>query len=325
MRRLLLAAGWIAMANLGCNRPTAEGPSKFPTKTITIICPWATGGGTDRVSRAMADGLQREFSKPCVVVNKTGGAGAIGHQAGASARPDGYTLTMITFELATMHHMGICPLTCDDFVPLLQINSDAAAIIVQRDSPWKNIGEFLETAKSSPGKIKMSGTAAGGAWDLARIGMQRAAGIPVEAVTWVPTQGSAPAIVDLLGGHIDAVCCSIPEVATQLEAGQLRALAVMAETRLEGLPDVPTLKEGSVDWIAIGWRGLAVPLETPPAIVQQLTAACRRVTESDDFLAQMKKFGFGVFVRETDQFAEFLRQQDQLWQPIVQVSGYARQ
>ena len=106
---------------------------------------------------------------------------------------------------------------------LMQLNGDPAAIFVRSDSSIKTLSDLLDAARATPGKLRMSGTGAGGVWDLARAGMLMAAGMKPDAIMWVPSQGSAPSIVELLGGHIDAVCCSLPEALSQLEAGQLRA------------------------------------------------------------------------------------------------------
>jgi len=231
---LALCFGTVA----GCGQPKA-----YPNRSIILICPWAVGGGTDRVSRFWADALRKELGKPVTVVNRTGGSGAVGHSAGANARPDGYTLTTITFELCTMHRMNISTLTVDDYTLLLQINADPAAIIVRNDAPWKTIESFLDAIRAAPGKLKMSGTATTGAWDLARAGLLQAADIPAKSVIWVPHDGAAPSLQELLGGHIDAVCCSIPEAAPSLKGNTLRALVVMSEERLDDFPDLPTARE----------------------------------------------------------------------------------
>ena len=316
----------LCMAGLAC-QPAGPGGvvgGSYPNRAVTVICPWAPGGGTDQIARFWAGELEKKFGKPFVVVNKTGGSGAVGHTAGASARPDGYTLTLITFELSTMHRMGICPLTYDDFSCVLQMNGDAAAILVQADSPWKTLGDLLEHIRQNPGAVKMSGTATGGAWDLARAGLQNAAGLPVESVVWVPTKGAAPSLVELLGGHIDAVCCSVPEAAAQIEAGQLRALAVMSEQRLEDFPEVPTAREQEVDWVAVGWRGLAVPKNTPPELVDKLVDTCREIAESEGYRAFMEKSGYAIEVRLKDEFREFLAEQDAIWKQVVEAAGYAQ-
>lgn len=300
------------------------GETSYPGRTVTVICPWKAGGGTDRVARHWAAALEKEFGTPFVVVNKTSGSGAEGHQSGARARPDGHTLTVITFELCTMHRVGI-PVTYEDFECLMQFNADAAAIIVREDAPWQTLDEFLDAVrKAEGGKIKMSGTATGAAWDLARAGMFRAADIPVDATIWVPTEGSAPSLVELLGGHIDAVCCSVPEAAAQLEGGSLRALAVMSAERLAAFPDVPTVQESGIDWVAVGWRGLALPKNTPPEIVETLKEKCEAIVESPEFKEFMDKNGFGIEVRTTDEFQDFLRQQDEQWGELIEAAGFAQ-
>jgi tripartite-type tricarboxylate transporter receptor subunit TctC len=272
----------------------------------------------------VADQLQRRLGQPVVVVNRTGGSGAAGHHAGAVAAPDGYTLTMATFELSTMHWMGISDLTYTNFTPLLQLNGDAAAIIVRSDAPWKTIPEFVERIRSNPGTLKMSGTSTGGAWDLARAGFLIAAGLPVNSVLWIPTQGSAPSLVELLGGHIDAVCCSVPEAASQIEAGQLRVLGVMADERLSEFPDIPTVRETGIDWEAIGWRGVAMPKGADTALVELLQRHLRDVVGSPEFKDFMRKNGFAIAQRDTEDFREFLAAQDEQWHRIIDAAGYSR-
>lgn len=315
---------WLALVPFlaGCGSGTAEDP--FPSKPISLICPWAPGGGTDRLSRFMADQLQRKLGVPVLVVNKTGGSGAVGHSAGALAAPDGSTLTMATFELSTMHWMGITDLTWEDFTPVFMLNGDAAAILVRKDSPHKSAAELLAWIKANPGKLTMSGTATGGAWDLARAGFLMAAGLPVDSVLWVPTKGAAPSIVDLLGGHIDAVCCSLPEAAAQIEAGELVPLVVMAPERAEQFPEVPTAREVGIEWEAVGWRGLVLPKNTPSEIVETVSAACREIVQSPDYKNFMEKNGFAIGIRGPEEFAEFLKEQDARWKGVIEAAGYAR-
>ncbi len=315
-----LAVFLFALANAGCSGQ----PRPYPHKTVTVICPWAPGGGTDRVSRFWADALESDFGVPFVVVNKTGGSGVVGHSAGATATPDGYTITMITAELNTMHQLGITKLTREDFRPIIQVNADAAALIVRDDAPWQTLGEFLDDVRQRPGELTMSGTATGGTWDLARVGLLRAAGLAADSIVWVPDMGAAPSLVQLLGGHIDAVCCSVPEAAPQIAGGQLRTLAVMSDERLAAFPDVPTCKEQSVDWSAVGWRGLAVPRDTPDEAVALLYKKCRAIADSDAYREFMDKNGFAVTIRGPEEFAAFLEEQDAHWKPVVEASGRAQ-
>ncbi len=321
---LVALATLVPLSGCGGGSGPAENPEDYPSKTVTLVCPWAPGGGTDRVSRFWADALQKEFGQPFVVVNKTGGSGAVGHSAGAYARPDGYTMTIITFELSTMHHMGICDLTYEDFAGVMQVNGDAAAILVQNDASWKTLPEFLDFAKQNPGKVKMSGTATGGAWDLARAGLQLAADVPVQSIVWVPTDGAAPSLVQLLGGHIDAVCCSVPEAAAQIEAGQLRVLTVMDNQSPADFPGLPTTKEAEIDWRAVGWRGLAVPKDTPAGIVARLEQACKKIADSDEYSQFMQKNGFAIVLRDKVEFRSFLAEQDEQWKQVITAAGYAQ-
>jgi tripartite-type tricarboxylate transporter receptor subunit TctC len=315
----------IAVALLPClvfvSSPAAA--ADYPNRTIVVICPWAAGGGTDRVARFLADQLQRELGQPVVVQNQTGGSGASGHTAGARARPDGYTITLGTFELSTMRAMGISDLTYRDFLPLLQVNADPAAIIVRQDAPWQSLADLLADIRRRPRELKMSGTAAGGAWDLARAGLLLEAGLPIDSVVWVPSQGSAPSLVELLGGHVDAVCCSIPEAQSQLEAGQLRVLCIMADQPPPEQPNLPTTQESGIVWEAVGWRGLFLAKGTPPEIRELLADKFQRIVQSQAYADFMAANGFGIAVRTGDDFTAFLDQQERRWQPVVEAAGYA--
>ncbi|MEM7386845.1 MAG: tripartite tricarboxylate transporter substrate binding protein, partial [Verrucomicrobiota bacterium] len=259
-----------------------------------------------------------------IFLSRPGGSGAVGHSAGARAKADGHTLQMATFELSTMHWMGISELTWENYEWLLQVNADPAALLVRTDSTWSDIGSFVNAVRESPGKFKMSGTATGGAWDLARAGMMLAAGLSVSDVVWVPTKGSAPSIVELLGGHIDAVCCSVPEAAAQIEAGQLKVLAVMNDERIPEYPDFPTLKESGVDWSAVGWRGFGLPKTTPPETVADLMGRLEVIAGSDAYRAFMKKNGFGITLRKGDDFKAFLQAQDAQWKTVIEKAGFAK-
>ena len=141
--------------------------NKFPTKPITIICPWSAGGGTDRTARFIADKLHGLLEVPVNVVNRTGGGGAIGFSSGAHARPDGYTLTNLTFEIGTLRWLGYSDLGPEAFRPLMQFNEDASAVIVSRDSKYAVVKDLLDEIKAEPaGTFKFSGCGIGTVWDL---------------------------------------------------------------------------------------------------------------------------------------------------------------
>jgi tripartite-type tricarboxylate transporter receptor subunit TctC len=317
---LLGAALAVCMLSGGC-RPAA---SVYPNRTVVLICPWGYGGGTDRVSRFIAEQLQRELKTPVIVQNRTGASGAAGHSDGAWAVPDGYTLTMGTFELCTMRAMGISNLTYRDFDPLIQVNADPAALLVRSDDTrWKSLGELLAAVKQSPGKIRMSGTAAGGAWDLARAGLLVAAGLPVDAVIWVPSQGANQSLTDLMGGHIDVVCCAAAEAKSQIDDGSLRVLTVMSATRLPEHPDVPTVKEQGVDWEAVGWRGILLPHGVPEPVKAVVKTKLASIAMSEKYAEFAREFGFGVRVRQGEEFRRFLEAEERRWTGVIDAAGYA--
>ncbi len=296
----------------------------YPERSVSVVCPWGAGGGTDRLTRYIASELEKELGKPFPVTNKTGGNGAVGHSAGAFSKPDGYTVTMVTLELATMHWMGLTEVSYADFDYVIQINQDSSGVMVKADAPWKTFAELLDAVKAEPEKFKFSGTAAGGVWDLARIGMLDKAGIPVNSVSWVPTTGAAPSIIELLGGHVEVITCSLPEAGPQLASGDIRALAVMADTRDPAFPDVPTVKENGIDWSAGTWRGFAVPRGTPPEVIDVLYKAVKKITESDEYKEFMSKNGFGVMVRGPEEFAAFAKQQDSDLKAVMELGGYLK-
>jgi len=277
-----------------------------------------------RTCKIYGRSIAEKFGQPFVVVNKTGGGGATGHVAGALAAPDGYTITLITLEIATMHWMGLTDVTVDNFDYVIQLNEDSAGVMVKADAPWNTVQDLLDYIKANPGKLKFSGSGAGTIWDLSRIGMLNAAGIPVSSVTWVPTTGAAPSVTELLGGHVDVITCSLPEVKSQLDSGLIKALAVMSDERISTFPDVPTLKESGINWSSGTWRGLAVPRGTPQEIIDTLYNACLEIANSNEFKDFMAQRGFGIKIRDSQEFKQFAIEQDQTWKEILQLGGYIK-
>ncbi|MGM0603374.1 MAG: tripartite tricarboxylate transporter substrate binding protein [Bacillota bacterium] len=295
----------------------------YPEKSITIICPWSAGGGTDQLARFVAAELEKELGQPVVVSNKTGGSGAVGHSAGAYAKEDGYTVTLVTLDIATIHWLGLSKVNYADFDYIIQLNQDPAGLMVKGDAEWDNANDFLEDIKNNPkGEFKFSGSATGTIWDLARVGMLDAAGISPQKVKWIPTGGAAPSITELLGGHIEAITCSLAEASGQLESGDIKPLAVMADSRNESYPNVPTLKEQGIDWSAGTWRGLAVPKGTPQEIVDKLYDASYKIATSDKYKEFMSRTGFNIKLRNSEEFAEFAKKQDTVWKEVLEIGGF---
>ena len=297
----------------------------YPNRPITLVCPWAAGGGTDRVSRQMAIYLEEELDVPVNVINATGGQGVTGHARGLLARPDGYTLSMMTLELSMLHWRGLTDLDWQDCEPLMSVNEDPAALFVREDSPFTTMSELEAAVRDKPGELKASGTASLGAWHLALAGWLLSFDRQPTDVVWIPSQGSAPSLQELMSGGIDLVCCSVPEARSLLDAGKIRCLGVMADQRLAlpGLEKYPTLKEQGSNWTLTGWRGLGLPKETPPEIRERLVTAVRRIVTGEaevdgrTFPSYMEGEGFDYTWRRTDDFATFLDNADQTFGDLL--------
>jgi tripartite-type tricarboxylate transporter receptor subunit TctC len=303
---------------------TSASAADYPQRPITLICPWGAGGGTDAVSRIIATLLKKDLGVPVNVVNRTGGSGAVGHTAMATAKPDGYTIGMPTVEITMMHWMGLTKITYRDMTPVAMVNFDPAGINVRTDSPWKTYKDLEMYVRDNPGQLKDSGTGHGGIWHLAMAGWMKAIGLPPDAIKWIPSKGAAPALQDLMAGGIEMSTCSLPEAATLIDAGKVRPLAVMAAQKDPKFPEVPTLKELGIDWTCGAWRGIAAPKGTPKEIVAVLEKAIEKVVKSDEFVKFMKNRGFGIYYLNTADFAQALAQADKDNGEIMKAAGIAK-
>lgn len=295
--------------------------SVYPSKAMTLICPWAPGGGTDQVAQKVAELLGKELGQPIQVVYRIGGGGVIGFTAGAVAEPNGYTLTFLTAEIVTLHWLGATDMSYKDFTHLAVINHDPAGILVRADSPWQTLEDLQSAMWINPGKLRASGTAKGGIWDLCRIGWLRAIGYKVNSLPWYPSNGAQPALQQLRAGQVDVVICSLPEARRQLMAGQVRALAVMARERDERFGAVPTLLEKGIDFVDGGFRSVALPLGTPSEIVARLDEALAKVVQGSEFENFLRDSGFGWVYLSRSVVPAFLAERDQRFGQLIREAG----
>lgn len=300
------------------------GGQAYPDRPVLLICPWAAGGGSDRVARQLAVGLEGELGVPLSVVNATGASGVIGHTRGALARPDGYTITLATAELNMLHWRGLTPVTHADFLPGVLLNRDPAALFVRRDAPWQTLAEINEHVRTQPRSLRASGTALGGIWHVAMAGWLNAIGAEIDAVRWISIEGATPSLQELMAGGLDLVSCSLPEARPLLEAGEIRALGVMAAGRLEQFPDVPTLQEQGVEAELGTWRGIVLPRETPAERATQLVEAIGRVVQAEEFRTFMSQAGFNWAFEEGDQFRQSLERLDADFGVVLTSETFAR-
>ena len=298
----------VAASALGAPAVFAQ---SYPTRPITIVVPWGAGGGTDATARIIASLLEKDLGQPVNVVNRTGGNGVVGHSAIATAAPDGYTLGLITVEISMMHWAGLTQLTPKDFTPIALMNLDPAGVTVRADSPYKNLDDLVKAVRANPGKFKASGTGQGGIWHLALAGMLSDLKINTSAVPWVPSNGAAPAMSDLVAGGIEFVTCSLPESRAMIDAGKARPLAIMASQPAALYPNVPTLKAATgSDWAIGAWRGVAAPKGLPADITAKLGAALKKIYDSKDYQGFMSSRGFGTIYADAKGFEQFMAKGD---------------
>jgi tripartite-type tricarboxylate transporter receptor subunit TctC len=289
----------------GCDRRDS-----FPNRPITFICPWGAGGGTDRISRQLAFLLERELGVPVNVVNATGGGGVTGHSRGARARPDGYTITMVTVELNMLHWRGLTSISHEDFHPVMMVNQDAAAVFVRTDSQWETLGELERAIRDNPGKLKASGTAFGGIWHVALTGWLTTIGLQASDVTWIAMSGADPSLQELMAGGVDIVACSLPEAQVLLKADKIRCLGVMADRRSPAYPKVPTFQEMAVDWQLSTHRGIALPLGVSESRSTIIKNAVAQAAGSKEYLEYMGSTGAGAAAMPSEEYSRFLEKTD---------------
>jgi tripartite-type tricarboxylate transporter receptor subunit TctC len=322
MKRRALFKSIVALA-MACSFGAAH--AAWPDRPITLIVPWAAGGGTDATARIVGALLEKELGQPVNVVNRAGGNGVVGHQAIAGAQPDGYTLGMITVEISMMHHQGLTQLSPKNYTPLGLMNVDPAAVTVSVASPFKNMDDLMKAIKANPGKLKASGTGQGGIWHLALAGMLKDLKLEASAVPWVPSNGAAPAMLELAAGGVDIVTAALPEARSLIDAGKARPLAVMADAPAALYPNVPTLKSATgSDWTIGVWRGIAGPKGLPADVQTKMETVLKKINGSKEYQDFMAGRGFGVAYADAAGFGKFMEKGDADMGRVLGALGMAR-
>ena len=304
-RRQLLASALLGLLSVVSVLPAAA--QNYPARPITLIVPWGAGGGTDATARIIGSLMEKDLGQPVTVVNRTGGSGVVGHAAIASAQPDGYTIGLATVEIGMMHWQGLTELTSGSYTPIGLVNADPAGVQVRADSPYKTVNELLAAIKANPGKFKASGTGQGGIWHLAIAGLLRDQKIDPAALPWVPSNGAAPGLQDMVAGGIEVAPVSLPEARSLIDAGKVKSLAIMNDKPSALYPNVPTLKSAlGSDWTMAAWRGIVAPKGLPAPIRDKLAESVRKVAASKEYNEFMASRGFGVIYASPDDFAKFM-------------------
>jgi tripartite-type tricarboxylate transporter receptor subunit TctC len=317
--RLVLATFSLAVAG------AAPVLAAYPERPITLVVPWAAGGGTDATARFVATLLEKELRQPVNVVNRTGGGGIVGHTEIANARPDGYTLGVVTTELSLYKWLGTSQLTHANYTPLALYNTDPVGIHVRADNGPRTMKELMDTVAAKPGAIKASGANLGGLAHLSVAGLLTSLQRPVSAMPWVPSEGSAPSLQLLTSGAIDVVATTMPEAQTMVDARRVRSIAIMKPVRDPAYPDVPTIKESlGVDGSLGAWRGIAGPKGLHADVTARLGEALRKVVGDPEFKKLMDARKFGVEYADPAGFAAYLVQAEARFGVAAKAAGLAK-
>ncbi|WP_372883172.1 tripartite tricarboxylate transporter substrate binding protein [Psychromonas sp.] len=292
LKSILLATGILVSAT--------SMAADYPSKNIRLIVPFGAGGGTDAVGRTLANSAKDVLGQNISVMNRTGGAGAVGMSFGAQQRADGYTLTVVTREIASLPQMGLMQHSADDFKLIRLVNLDPAVVLVAADSPYNTINDLIKEAKENPGKVKFASTAAPNFYLMT---LEKDQDIKLNAI---PYNGASEAIPSVLGHHTDVTMVTPGEAIAQLRSGQLKAIGVMSKERIQYIPDVPTLKEQGVDVATGTWRGIGAPKDTPDEVIEVLGKAFDQAMASDEFKSFMEKGAMTIHNMDAKAFTEFV-------------------
>jgi tripartite-type tricarboxylate transporter receptor subunit TctC len=299
----------------------ATAQAKYPSGPIRIVVPYPAGGATDTLARLIAQEVQTAWGGSVIVENKPGASGNIGGQLVAKATPDGHTLLMGITALAQlpamMAKMPFDPLK--DLVPVIEVARSNSFLVVPADSLASNFRQFVAITKATPRRYSYGSYGNGTSAHIQGELLKMQAGLDLQHV---PYKGSAPLIVDLLGGQVTAGFVDAATLAPHLKGGRLRVLAATGAHRSRLLPDVPTFAElGFKEFEPYGWFGLFMPAGTPPAVVAKFSEEAARVLKQPQHKARVEALGLTPVGNKPQEFARTVRGDSALYAKIIKAAG----
>lgn len=305
---------------------TSARSDSYPTEAVTIINPFPAGSPVDLVARVAAEELQKSFGRPFVVLSKPGAGGVIGAQSVATAKPDGHTLLLTSTSTQVIAPEVRKQVPYDPkraFKPIGQITRAAQVVVVHPSLPAKSLQELIDYAKANPEKVTYGSSGFGTILHLAAELFQARTHAKL---FHVPYNGAAPALTALVGGHVQVLFDSVSNAAPQVEAGKVRALAVLSSERSDMLPDVPTAEELGIKGLEFpGWMGLFAPSGVPDDIIEKLDAALKANLSNPEVIARFKKAGLISDYVGAQKFQSMLDKQTDLIREIVSAAKIERQ
>lgn len=292
----------------------------FPDKTVTLIAPFTAGGSVDLVARALAQQMSEQWKQPVIVSNRPGASGNIGVEAVVRAAPDGYTLLIGTTALssspALFPKLPFDPVR--DLTPVSLVVTMPNLLVVHPSLPARSIRELLALAKSAPGALNSGSAGVGSSNHLALVmfNMLSHAGI-----THVPYKGAAPAVADVMGGHVSMTFAPIAAVVPMIKAGRLRALGVTAAARTSIFPQIPTIAESVAGYDAAGWNGLFLPRAASRELVMRVHSTLKESLSAPRLKEVLVNAGADAVGNTPEAFARFFQSEIAKWGKVVKAAG----
>ena len=318
-RSALLIASAITIALFGgLSQASAE---DWPDKPVTVIVPFAAGGNTDGIARMTAQHLSDAFGKQFVVENRPGAGGAIAADIVAKAKPDGYTLFLTALPV-----MAIVPVinkvrydSLKDFTPISNVATNAFVLVVNKDLPIKTLAEFVDYVKARQGKLSYGSAGIGSLNHLSMALFLKRAGLEM---THVPYKGNAPALSDVVAGHVPAMFSNLSDALPQAKGGNVRMLAVSSKARSPQAPDVPTVAEsGYADFNVLTWNGLMGPAGLPQPIVDKIAQEMGKAVKQPAFSQRLDKFGVEPLGNTPAAYKAMLAEDIDNWAKALKLAG----
>jgi len=314
---------WLCAAMFGMAIGLADARAQtFPSRTITLVIPFAPGGSNSIVGRVIADMMSQLLGESIVVDNRPGAGGTVGTRAVARSEPDGYTILLsftgtLAIAPSLYRNAGYDPRK--DFAPIGLIGHAPNSLVVHPSFPARTIAELVAYARANPGKVNFGSAGAGTVSHITGEYFAHSAGIKL---VHIPYKGTGPALTDLLGGHIPMAFAPIPASHANVSAGMLRALAVTSTTRSSLLPDVPTISEsGLPGFDASLYYGLVAPAGTPRPVIDKLNGALQAALASNEVKKQLGLDGTEITPGTPEDYAACIDKDEKKWSGLVRESG----
>jgi hypothetical protein len=317
----LISSSILSLSSLLPKISNAQVSLNYPIKPIRFIVPFAVGGSGDLIARVVAEQLGRSMGQAWVIENKGGNGSVLGTEIAAKSTPDGYNVVLsngaaITIGPLMGQQMGYKPI--EDFTHLCLLGTFTNALIVRSDHPAKSFNDFINLAKSSPGKISYSSAGVGSAGYLTGELLKHLAKLDM---VHIPYKGTGPAMTDLLGGQIDAMFNSLIAATPYIKSGKVRALAVTSQQRIQEHNEIPTMNESISGAIGDAWFGISVPSKTPIAVTEKLKNEILKTMEQTEVKQKLQEMGLNINVLGPKEFSIFLSNENKKWTPVIKSSN----